>query len=201
MTLTAKNTGGSFEKAPAGVHVARCIRLIDLGTQHNRKFDNWQHKVRVYWELPNAPMQTGEFAGQPFIVTKDYTLSLSEKADLRKDLKSWRGRDFTEQEAEAFDLSLVVDKCCLLNVVHEGDYANVAGIMPLPANTPCPPRMNELVVFDLEKFDDLVFAGFTERLQAKINASQERQNTPQEMGMPQGMGMPQDNAFNDDIPF
>ena len=50
--------GKEFEQAPAGTHVARCIKLIDLGTQ----FGEYQgkptsaRKVVVSWELPNEIM-------------------------------------------------------------------------------------------------------------------------------------------------
>src|SRR5208337_1405024 len=67
---------------------------------------------------------------------KRYTLSLHEKAALRKDLESWRGRTFTEEELKGFDVENVLDVPCLLNVIHNGTsgtvYANVSGIMKLP---------------------------------------------------------------------
>jgi len=201
MTLTAKATGSNFEKAPAGMHIARCIRLIDLGTQHNKTFDNWQHKIRIYWELPNTQISTGDYAGQPFLISNDYTMSLSDKADLRKHLKSWRGRDFTDQELAGFDLSSILDKCCMLNIIHDGEYANVAAISPLMAGAEGPPRINDLVVFDIEKFDDTVFAGFTENLKKKIRASQEcsgHEGIPPQHVPPAQESTP---PFDDDVPF
>jgi hypothetical protein len=99
--------GGDFQHAPIGTHAARCIRLIDLGTQQGE----WQGKptfknqVLVMWELPDELMEAQD-DGQPrpFIVSKFYTNSLSEKANLRKDLTTWRGRDFTDDELDRFDL-------------------------------------------------------------------------------------------------
>lgn len=77
---------------------------------------------------------------KPFIVQKRYTLSLHEKAGLRKDLESWRGKSFTGDELQGFDLEVLIGICCLLNVPRnvlqvnrDGDtYANVVSIMRLP---------------------------------------------------------------------
>lgn len=200
MGLVAKNSGGDFEKAPAGMHVARCVRLIDLGTQINEKFNKEQHKIRIYWELPNTKISSGEFAGNPFIVQKQYTLSLNEKADLRSDLRSWRGRDFTEQELEGFDLENILDKCCFLNVVHDGDYANVAAITPLATGTECPPRVHDLVMFDLTRFNQQVFDGLSDRLKQTIMQSKEMQHRTQG-AEPESQPANPPADFDDDIPF
>ena len=45
-----------------------------------------------------------ETHGRRFDVARVYTLCLHERAALRKDLESWRGRKFTEQELDGFDL-------------------------------------------------------------------------------------------------
>lgn len=203
---------GEFEKAPPGVHLARCIRLIDLGTQLNQRFQNYQHKVRLVWELPQSLMQKGEAAGKPYIVSKLYTLSLSEKSHLRNDLKSWRGRDFTDQELDGFDLNAVVDKCCMLNVVHENDYANIAAIMPLPANTPVPTRINDVLIFDLSRFDQAAFDQLSDKTKETIKASLEYQDYVSNMNNENQLQQEQADAdrhyavaqgqdFNDDIPF
>ena len=68
--------------------------------------------------------------GRPFAISKRYTLSTHTKSTLRKDLESWRGRAFTPEEEEAFDVANVCGAYCLLNVTHNqgGDgntYANV----------------------------------------------------------------------------
>jgi hypothetical protein len=89
-----------------------------------------QHKVRLVWQIDEAMDD-----GRRFIVQKRYTLSLHKKANLRKDLESWRGRAFTEEELAGFDLEVLLDVNCFLNIVHvvkdSATYANVASIMPL----------------------------------------------------------------------
>lgn len=130
-------SGGDYTPAPAGVHQAVCCDVVDLGIIETE----WQgqkkraHKVRVVWQIDAAMSD-----GRPYTVSSRYTLSLHEKARLRADLQSWRGRAFTEAELQKFDLEMLIGAGCLLNVMHEArngkTYANVASIMPLPARTP-----------------------------------------------------------------
>jgi hypothetical protein len=77
--------GKEFEAAPIGNHVGRCIGLIDIGTQQGEYQGKTTHarKVVVRWELPNELISEGDWAGKPFVVSKFYTASLSEKANLR----------------------------------------------------------------------------------------------------------------------
>jgi hypothetical protein len=67
---------------------------------------------------------------------------LHEKASLRRDLESWRGRAFTDKELEGFDLENLLLKGCLINVIHEqrggATFANVAGVMRLPKEMTAP---------------------------------------------------------------
>ena len=59
MSLLAKEKSGSdIEPIPAGVYVAVCYGLIDLGTHENKVFGGDAHKVLVQWELPDV---RGEF--------------------------------------------------------------------------------------------------------------------------------------------
>jgi hypothetical protein len=123
----------SFEPAPAGTHQAVCVDVIDKGmqdTQFGRK-----HKVDLAWQIAEL---RGD--GKPFLVFKRYTLSLNEKANLRKDLESWRGQPFTPAEEAQFDVERLLGANCLINVQHKqtGDktYANVMSVMPLLKGMP-----------------------------------------------------------------
>lgn len=79
-----------FELAPAGTHIAVCYRVIDLGTQETtfKGEVKHQHKILISWEIPDEKMKDG----RPFTIGKRYTWSMSEKANLRNDLESWRGK-------------------------------------------------------------------------------------------------------------
>ena len=56
--------------------------------------------------------------GKPFIVQQRYTWSMSEKAKLRADLESWRGKAFEERDFGTFNIKNVLGKPCVLTIVH-----------------------------------------------------------------------------------
>src|ERR1700684_2934792 len=116
MAIVAKASGGNDCKpAPAGTHAAVCCDVVDLGmleVSFGGKTKT-QHKVNLVWQI-----EEDRDDGKPFTVRKRYTLSLHEKASLRKDLESWRGRAFTPAELEGFDLEVLIGIGCMLNVIH-----------------------------------------------------------------------------------
>ena len=77
------------------------------------------NKVRISWELPTETRVFKEENGeQPFILSKEFTLSSNVKATLRRWLESWMGKAFSEEETDRFDISILVGKPCMLKVIH-----------------------------------------------------------------------------------
>ena len=137
--VISEKTGGSFTPLPAGTHLAICNMMVDEGTQYNENFKNFSHKIRVGWEIPGETIEVdGE--QRPRMIPKEYTASLSTKANLRKDLESWRGRAFTPEELKHFDLKSIVGASCMLSVIHTeyngSTYAKVSGVMAVPKGIP-----------------------------------------------------------------
>ena len=141
MGLTARKTGdgGNFEPISQGLHHAICYALYDLGTQYNEKFGKSIHKVLVGWEVPAERIEVerdGKMVNLPRSISKRYTLSLHEKAILRKELESWRGRSFTEEELAGFDMKKLLGANCMVQIIHakkdDKTYANVASVVSLP---------------------------------------------------------------------
>lgn len=201
-----ENGGKEFEAAPVGNHVARCIGLIDLGTQEGEYQGKTTHarKVVIRWELPNELMAEGEFAGRPFIVSKFYTASLSEKANLRKDLSSWRGRDFTPDELMGFDAKNILAKPCMVNVAHnDKGKAKVTAVAPVPKGMQVPGRVNDLLYFSLEpaEFKHEVFDGLNEFYQAQIIQSPEWEELQGRKPAQRGTKPDHFSDFEGDIPF
>ena len=185
LTVNAGNGGGGdFEQCPAGSFAARCYQIIDLGHQ---TFE-WKGeakvapKVRITWEL-NEMMSDG----RPFSISREYTASIGDKANLRKDLEAWRGRPFSAEELRNFSLENVLGAPCLLGIVHKPSkdnskvYANVGSIMALPKGMPSPELVNPAVKFDIGTFDQKVFDGLSSYVQKKILMSKELE----EGGIPQ----------------
>jgi len=157
MSLMAKKPEGSdIEPIEAGVHQAICIRYYDLGT-HHYEWNNKEisaRKVLLMWEVPDERIEI-EGKDLPRAISKQYTLSLHKKANLRDDLESWRGKNFTEKELEGFDLDNILGKNCMLNVVHnqteKATYANIASVMPLMKSMAKKEPENQIHYFS---FDD-----------------------------------------------
>lgn len=168
----ASDSGEHFEQAPAGNHVARCIRLIDLGTQRGEYQGKpiVRNQVLVTWELCNEMMEDGK----PFSVSRFYTNSLNEKANLRADLESWRGRAFSPEELVKFDLQGILGKPCMLNVVHsDKGKAQVSSIATLPKGMTAPEPVNPLLAFWIDEWNQATFDGLGDGLKKIIMQSDE----------------------------
>jgi hypothetical protein len=117
MSIFVKETGGDFVRPEPGMYQAVCSNVYDLGMQPGYQ-GVITHKLVILWELEET-IKTGEYAGKRFTISKFYTASLNEKANLRADLVSWRGRDFTPAELKQFDVEKVVGANCYLNIVEK----------------------------------------------------------------------------------
>lgn len=167
--------GGSYQQAPAATHAARCIKLIDLGTQQNEYQGavTFKRQMIVAWELPNELM-AGEHEGKPFVVSKFYTYSMHENATFRKDLQNWIGKVLTDEEASEYDVSSIIGSTCMLSVVHnEKGKAKVTSVMGMPKGMVLPDRCNDIVFFSLDAFEQSVFDAFGDGLKAMIEKSPE----------------------------
>ena len=194
--------GTEFEQAPVGTHAARCIKMVDIGTQKGeyQGVPNIKRQVILTWELPNTQMSDGEQAGKPFIVSKFYTASLSEKATLRHDLVSWRGREFTVSELDGFELKNILGKPCLLSVIHtEKGKAKVGGVMALPAGMEVPQQINPIVYFSLDEFNLATFDSLSKGIRAMIEVSPEYKEAFDGPNPIKGDG--DLSSFDDDFPF
>ena len=150
MSLIAKSGETSYPKVPIGVHKARCVKAIDLGTQKQEYGGeiNWKRQILVIWELPEELNND-----QPMTISKFYTLSLHEKSNLGKDLTSWRGRPFTETEKQGFDVRNLIGVPCQLNVMHKDNgKEDISSIMPLGKNDKIAEQFNASVSFDINDF-------------------------------------------------
>ena len=125
-----------FHLAPAGTIRAACFNYWDLGYQKTTFQGNEKvmPKILIGWEIDER-IPDGEYAGKRFAVYKKYTKTLYEKGNLCKDLVSWRGKPFTDQEKKGFDLDNIIGASCLLTIVHNqiGDktYVNIGAITGL----------------------------------------------------------------------
>lgn len=200
--------GGDFEQPPVGTHVARCIKIIDIGTQRGE----YQGKATIRrqciigWELPTELMTEGEYVGKPFTVSRFYTCSLGEKANLRRDLESWRGRAFTEEELNGFEAKNILGKACLLGLTpNDKGKVRVTGVMALPRGTQVPDQINPVTFLSLERgeFDRAVFDALSDGYKRLITVSPEYQEltNPATASQQTRTGAGALAEMDDDIPF
>lgn len=178
MSLNASAKSGTVSTpAPAGAHIARCVRVVDLGTQitDGQYGVKVQPKLMLTWELPNELHIFKEENGpEPFVVSQEYTLSLGEKAKLRAHLQSWRGKPFTNEELEGFDVSKLAGVPCTLNIIHAvsatngNTYANIASIAPMMKGLTCPPAILPVIVYDIAEKRSKKFETLPEWVRNKI---------------------------------
>ena len=169
---------GDFLQAPVGNHPARCIKIIDIGTQEGEYAGKptYRRQIVVMWELPTETFKNKDDKDVPFVVSKWYTASLSEKANLRADLVNWRGRPFTDEELMGFEVKNILGKPCMVQVTHnEKGKAKVTAVSSVPKGFQVPDQVNEPVYFSLEKdeFDAAVFDTLGDFFQGKIKTTPE----------------------------
>lgn len=171
--FTSDSGGGNFVQAPVGTHLARCIKIVDIGTQHGeyQGKPNKRNQIIVSWELPTEM----DDEGRPIIASKFYTNSIkNERATFKLDLEAWRGRAFTQQEENHFDRETILGVACLLTIVSgTNDRTKVAGVSGLPKGMECPAQVNPSFSFWLEEFDQGKFNSLSEGIQNLIKKSDE----------------------------
>lgn len=183
MAIIATSNGStSFEPIATGNYPARCYSMVHLGTIEENILGTLKklNKVRITWELPTELKVFKEENGeQPQVISKEFTLSLHEKATLRGFLKNWRGKDFTDEEAKSFDIEKLVGAPCMLNITHKtkkdgsGIYAEIGSVSAMPKGFVCPESINTPFVFTYEEFDENKFNSLPDFMKNKMVNSDE----------------------------
>jgi hypothetical protein len=193
----------SFTPAPPGLHRAVCYRLIDLGTHIStyQGQSNTRRQVMLTWELSDEFMDEAK----PFSVSKFYTWSMGDKANLRKDLEAWRGKPFEPIDFGPngrFNPRNLIGAPCMLNLVHEakqnGDIrVKIAGIAPLAKGMDKPSLINPKLFFDLDNFKQDEFDQLSEKIRGMIAQSPEYATAKNGAPLPRASN----HDLSDDIPF
>jgi hypothetical protein len=147
--------------------------------------------------------------GEPMSISKNFTLSLAEKATLRKDLQTWRGREFTADELRGFQIDNVLGAWAMIAITkavgnNGKDYTNIANInsVPKPMKANLPEGHNKCAAFYIESPDMDMFETFSDNLRAKIEQSPEWQSRgKQEAKAPSASKGSGFDDMDDDIPF
>ena len=183
-----KSSQSSFTPVPPGMHLARCFRIVDLGTQTTVWQGKEKHlpKVLIQFEIHSEdsegrPLLTA--AGEPLSISKRYTNLLSDKSTLTADLESWRGAALTKAERDGFDLERLLGVWAMVNVTESqgqdgNTYTNIETINPVPAQikkSGLPEAHNETLLYSIQDSTPADFAKLSENLQKTIQKSPEWQ--------------------------
>lgn len=199
----AKASGGSgdFEPVPMGTHIARCVTVCDLGLQPSP----WGLKEKVYlgFEVPGVRVQWTDKEGKEkegaALIGTTYNLSIHEKSVLGQHLVSWRGKAFTTEEKDGFDVLNVLGAPAMLSVTHNHKdnktYANISAIIRVPQGTVVPDAEVDLVGYTAM---DAKWSGNLSKLPEWLQkkATEGQRQSPVEAAP----AAPNDD-FDDDIPF
>lgn len=199
----------SVPQLEPGTYFGLCVGLYGIGEQeqgYNGK-TRYVEQILMTFEIP---AETVEVDGEqkPRHLSKTFTASTSEKGNLRKFLKSWRGKDFADdKEMAAFDLTKILGRSAMLNVVmSEKGYSNIDSIMPLPKGMADPDTSTPLMTFDVDEWDDDKFGSIPEWVQEKIKNSTQykKMHAPTtEIDFPETDASPaqEDDDDKDGVPF
>lgn len=203
MPKVTENAGADFKLLPAGSHAAVCTMVADLGLQNGAYMGKpkLQHKVYIRFQVPAERIEwekDGKKHEGPMSIGKTYTASLSEKANLRKDLESWRSRQFTAAELKGFELFNILAKPCLISVVHDTGEdgktrAYIQTISALPKGMDAPKHEGDLLKYDADNTAE------HDKLPEWIRKKIAEQVKPQAAPPPEPVAAGED--FPDDIPF
>ena len=144
MKIKANNS--TFEACPEFTGKAVCVDVTPLRKQQSAFGERDVFKIVFEVNMDRED-------GSRFCVwSRNFTPSLNEKANLRKFLRGWLGRDLTAQELNDFDTESLIGKNAQVVVVHEhkdGEtYANIVACTPDKSGQPLTPTGKYIRVKD-----------------------------------------------------
>ena len=120
----------------AGLHPAVAIGVYDIGHRMDIRFGKVKHEYVFVFELPAAEPLVIDGETLPRTLSTTLTASMGSKSNLRPLLEGWRGKAFTEEEANGYDITRILGAKAQVNVVHVErngkTYANIKNVLPAP---------------------------------------------------------------------
>jgi hypothetical protein len=135
--MIAKSSDSKFKPHPEGQYVGQCVELINLGM----KVQDFPGTTPYLAQTCALVFRTGEKndeTGDYIDIAREFTVTMGEKANLRKFLEQWRGKPYTtEQIEEGVALHKLEGNHGLLTVAHRTSgkgraYANITACVGIP---------------------------------------------------------------------
>ena len=136
-TIVAKGSDSKFKAHPDGQYVGQCVDTIDLG-EKVQDFPGTVPYLAPTCALVFRTCEMNEDTGEYIDIAREFTVSMGEKANLRKFLEQWRGKPYTKEAIEAgVPLDKLTGNHGLLTVAHRTSgkgriYANVTACVGIP---------------------------------------------------------------------
>lgn len=152
--VVSEAKGSNFQPIPDGTYRGVCSMIVDLGAMYSERYGKTQRKVMIAWELPDETIEVNGKTERRTVSSR-YTATLGSQGNLRRDLITWRGRDFTDEELAGFDLKNILGKSCLLTITNSKgqdgkNYTNVSGVARLMKGMEPSELEKEPLCFDLD---------------------------------------------------
>lgn len=120
---------------PPGPHGSVCVDIVDLGMRVNDKYGKASQSVAFVFKTTKG-----------LELSREFSVSLGDKSNLRKFLEAWRGKKFSPDElGKQLTLKDFHMKPAMVSIQHNPSttnpdkvYANIDAIMPLPEGMPTP---------------------------------------------------------------
>jgi hypothetical protein len=136
--ITAKGSSKKYLSHPQGQFTALCVDTVALGEKvvtYPGTPDYLATKCAIVFRTGEKNPDTGDLID----VAQEFTVSMGDKANLRKFLESWRGKPYTSAQLdEGVPLHKLTSQWALLTVAHKTSaksrtYAIIQSAVPLPA--------------------------------------------------------------------
>lgn len=166
---------------PEGTHIARLVRIIHIGTimEPYMGVETEMNKLDFLFELVDElhVFKEGEEA-KPFVVSREFTLSMGEKANLRKFVEGVIGKSMVQGEADLFDVESLLNKACLITIKHKTSKsgnirAEVTTASPLMKGQKAKEPFNQPKLLTYTSWDQKYFESLPEFMRKKIQGSKE----------------------------
>ena len=124
---------------------------------------------------------------------------------MNRDLSTWRGKAFTDEEKRGFSLKNLLGVWAMLSVVKSTgqngkEYTNIEAINPVPKamKANLPEGHNKPALYSIMEHDEELYQSFSDWIKNKIADSPEYQSKMNKKAAPKGASF---EDMEDDIPF
>lgn len=135
--MVAKASESKFKPHPTGQYVGQCVDVVDLG-EKLQDFPGTPSYLASTCALVFRTGERNEDSGEYIDIAKEFTVSMGDKANLRKFLEQWRGSPYKADALKAgVPLHKLEGQHGLLTVATRTsakgkDYANITACVGIP---------------------------------------------------------------------